>query len=252
MNKIELETLHPALEWLPCPPLFITVSGAHLYGFDSPDSDVDLRGAYVLPLSAVLGLDPPEETVTRSDEWEGREIDLVAHDVKKFVRLLLNKNGYVLEQLYSPLVVHGGAWLEELRTLARGCVTRHVYHHYNGFARGQIERFETESPRRVKTLLYIYRVLLTGIHLLGTGQVEANLVRLNDIFRLAFITDLIDQKQREHAVLVDADLSLHRETIRRLQGRMEEAFRTSSLPENPLNRPALGDFLVRVRLESGL
>ena len=26
-------------------PLFVTVSGAHLYGFPSPDSDVDLRGA---------------------------------------------------------------------------------------------------------------------------------------------------------------------------------------------------------------
>lgn len=251
MNEIELEALRPALEWLPYPPLFITVSGAHLYGFDSPDSDVDLRGAYVLPLPALLGLDPPEETVTLSDEWEGREIDLVAHDVKKFIHLLLNKNGYVLEQLYSPLAVHGGAWLEELRTLARGCLTRHVYHHYNGFARSQIERFETESPRRVKTLLYIYRVLLTGIHLLGTGQVEANLVRLNDIFRLTFIADLIEQKQRERAVLVDADLALHRETIRRLQKRLEEAFRTSSLPENPSNRPALGHFLVRVRLESG-
>ena len=25
-------------------PLFVTISGAHLYGFPSPDSDVDLRG----------------------------------------------------------------------------------------------------------------------------------------------------------------------------------------------------------------
>ncbi len=45
-------------------PLFATVSGAHLYGFASRDSDIDLRGAFVLPLNAVLRLREPEETIT--------------------------------------------------------------------------------------------------------------------------------------------------------------------------------------------
>jgi len=31
----------------PYPLLFATISGAHLYGFPSPDSDFDLRGAEV-------------------------------------------------------------------------------------------------------------------------------------------------------------------------------------------------------------
>ena len=35
-------------------PLFATVSGAHLYGFPSPEGDVDLRGALVLPVREVL------------------------------------------------------------------------------------------------------------------------------------------------------------------------------------------------------
>ena len=46
----------------PC-PLFATVSGAHLYGFPSPDSDVDLRGAFVLPVPALLRLGEPQETI---------------------------------------------------------------------------------------------------------------------------------------------------------------------------------------------
>jgi hypothetical protein len=33
----------------PHPLVFATVSGAHLYGFPSPDSDWDLRGVHVLP-----------------------------------------------------------------------------------------------------------------------------------------------------------------------------------------------------------
>jgi hypothetical protein len=40
-------------------PLFVTVSGAHLYGFPSADSDVDLRGCHQLPLGDILGLDLP-------------------------------------------------------------------------------------------------------------------------------------------------------------------------------------------------
>nr|WP_236029876.1 nucleotidyltransferase domain-containing protein [Actinoplanes lichenicola] len=36
---------------LPYPVVFATVSGAHLYGFASADSDLDLRAAHVLPAS---------------------------------------------------------------------------------------------------------------------------------------------------------------------------------------------------------
>ena len=40
----------------PYPLLFATISGAHLYGFPSPDSDFDLRGVHVLPLEMVVGI----------------------------------------------------------------------------------------------------------------------------------------------------------------------------------------------------
>ena len=39
----------------PYPLLFVTISGAHLYGFPSPDSDYDLRGVHVLPVREVVG-----------------------------------------------------------------------------------------------------------------------------------------------------------------------------------------------------
>jgi uncharacterized protein len=34
--------------------LFVSLSGAHLYGFASRDSDFDLRGAYVLTMNDYL------------------------------------------------------------------------------------------------------------------------------------------------------------------------------------------------------
>jgi hypothetical protein len=56
---------------------------------------------------------------------DGVEMDLVTHDLRKFVRLMLRRNGYVLEQLLSPLVVHTGEAHRELIALAPGVLTRH-------------------------------------------------------------------------------------------------------------------------------
>lgn len=178
----------------PYPLLFATISGAHLYGFPSPDSDFDLRGAHILPLPMVLGLDARDETVEDSRIIEGLEMDIVSHDVKKFFNLLLKKNGYVLEQLCSPLIVQTSPEHAELKEIARGCVTRNHAHHYFGFVETQWKLFSKESPPRVKPLLYVYRVLLTGIWMMRTGEVEANLVTLNESFRLPYIPDLIARK----------------------------------------------------------
>ena len=90
----------------PYPLVFATISGAHLYGFPSADSDFDLRGVHLLPLAQVVGLEPGDETVEKSGVHDGLEVDLVTHDAKKFFGLVLKKNGYVQEQIFSPLVVH--------------------------------------------------------------------------------------------------------------------------------------------------
>ena len=118
------------IEQHPYPLLFATISGAHLYGFPSPDSDVDLRGSHLLPLREVLGLLRADETREISGIHAGIEVDLVSHDAGKYLGLLTKNNGYILEQVFSPLVVMGEEFLAELRPLTRRCITRHHYHHY--------------------------------------------------------------------------------------------------------------------------
>src|SRR5918993_60303 len=129
--------LHTIIAAQPHPLLFVTISGAHLYGFPSPDSDYDLRGVHVLNVADVVGLLPARETVESSGMRDGLEIDLVTHDVKKFMALMLKKNGYVLEQLLSPLVVHTTPAHEELKAISADCITKHHAHHYLGFAETQ-------------------------------------------------------------------------------------------------------------------
>jgi uncharacterized protein len=132
----------------PYPLLFATVSGAHLYGFPSPDSDYDLRGMHILPLAEVIGLDRGPATIESTHVRDGVEIDLVTHDIEKFFGLLLKKNGYVLEHIFSLLVVRAHPAFAELQDIARGCITKNHAHHYFGFARTQWELFDKERPRR--------------------------------------------------------------------------------------------------------
>ena len=242
--------LHKQVSAHPYPLLFATISGAHLYGFPSPDSDFDLRGVHLLPLKQVVGLTVGQETVEKSGIDDGLEIDLVTHDAKKFFGLMLKKNGYVLEQLLSPLIVMTTPEHEELKAIAAGCITKHHAHHYLGFAETQWKLFQKADPPHVKPLLYVFRVLLTGIHLMRSGQIEANLVRLNEDAKLPYIPDMIDRKTSgpEKGKLETADLTFFADEYQRLRSVLQVAFEESRLPEVPTAGAALNDMLVRIRL----
>ena len=234
----------------PYPLLFATISGAHLYGFPSADSDYDLRGVHILPAREVLGLLPKRETIAVEGMREGVELDLVTHDAAKFFSLMLKRNGYVLEQVYSPLVVLSTPAFEELKKIGLRCVTKHHSHHYFGFAKTQWALFTKEEPPRVKPLLYVFRVLLTGIHLMRTGLVEANLLVLNETIRLPYIAELVERKihGKEQGVLTSVEGEQFADEYERLTRELEKAAAESSLPEVPSGREALNDLLVRLRM----
>jgi uncharacterized protein len=231
--------------------VFATVSGAHLYGFPSVDSDVDLRGVHLMPLPDVVGLRSGVETVDRTWTRDGVEVDLVTHDLAKFGRLLLRRNGYVLEQLLSPLVVASSPVHEEMIALAPGCVTRDHAHHYLGFARTQWGLFERSGE--LKPLLYTFRVLCTGIHLMRTGEVVADLTRLS--YGPSYVPELIEAKRAaEHGEPPpDApDRTVIAADVARLTARLEEERNETSLPVRPSAESGLHDLVVRARLSAWL
>ncbi|MFJ5968795.1 DNA polymerase beta superfamily protein [Streptomyces sp. NPDC093060] len=238
--------LTPVIAEQPDPLLFATVSGAHLYGFPSQDSDLDLRGAHLLPTADLVGLREPEETRSRAWVRFGVEMDLVTHDVRKFVRLMLRRNGYVLEQLLSPLVAHTTEEHRELIGLVPGVLTSHHAHHYRGFAVTQWRLFEKTGE--LKPLLYTFRVLLTGVHLMRSGEVQAHLPTLLELVDApGYLTELIAAKaEREHRtadiehVRVEAD-------VERLHAVLDAAQAASALPDAPSAYDALHEFVVRVR-----
>jgi uncharacterized protein len=85
---------------------------------------------------------------------------------------------------------------------------------------------------------------------MGTGEVESNLVRLNETARLPYLPDLIARKTSgpEKSRLNHADLEFHEREYARLVAELEQAREQTHLPEAPTAAPALNDLLVRLRL----
>lgn len=229
--------------------LFATISGAHLYGFPSADSDFDVRGVHLTPLSQLLALQAPPDTHTVMEQVDGLELDLVTHEVRKFFQLLLKRNGYVLEQLLSPLVVVTGEWHKELLALSPGLLTKALHLHYLGFAQNQWKELNRQQPWRVKLLLYTFRTLLTGIHLMRTGETQANLQVLNEEFQFSWIQDLIALKTEanEQVTASGLDAPFLQRQYHLLCKQLAEESERSHLPEQPRGVADLQDLLLRIR-----
>ncbi|MFB7273808.1 DNA polymerase beta superfamily protein [Streptomyces sp. NPDC056244] len=241
--------LTPVLAEEPHPLLFATVSGAHLYGFPSRDSDVDLRGVHLLPVTALIGLDEPAGTRSWTGHRDGVEMDLVTHDLRTFARLMLRRNGYVLEQLLSPLVAHTTDTHRELVALAPGVLTGNHAHHYRGFANTQWRLFEKTGE--LKPLLYTFRALLTGIHLMRSGEIQAHLpTLLGEVTAPGYLPELIAAKaEAEHGPAGGPGRERLRVDVEALGAVLEEARSGTGLPDAPVAYEALHDLVVRVRLE---
>ena len=142
----------------------------------------------------------------------------------------------MLEQLYSPLIVRTTPAHAELKVIARGCVTRACVRHYLGFAANQWALFDKEEPRRVKPLLYVFRVLLSGIHMMRTGEVNANLPSCNAALgnqRLTWIDELIERTDavtREDVCELAAELYAPERISAACIGAEEDRFRDAVAP----------------------
>ncbi len=242
--------LQKEIESHPYPLMFATLCGAHLFGFPSSESDYDLRGVHLLPTRELLGLMPVSETVERCYQRDGLELDLMTHDLRKFCQLLLSHNGDAFEQLYSPLVLFTTDQHQELKQIARDCLSRSLADHYLAAARMRWELLSSEQPPRVRTVLNLFRALLTGLHLMREGEIQAELTALHEPFKLPYLPDLIAVKLSSgpSATVDHAELPRYEADYQRLCERLAWEREHSLLPAEPANREELNAFLIRVRL----
>ena len=159
--------------------LVIYLSGAHAYGFPSPDSDLDLKCVHIAPTAELVGLSPPDDPPDRIEIVDGVELDYGSNELAGVLRGALKGNGNYLERLLGDLVLGGDrALLDEARAVVRPLLSRRSARHYGGFATSQLRAFD-EKPT-AKRALYVLRTAATGRHLLLTGQVVTDVAELTE------------------------------------------------------------------------
>lgn len=226
------------------------VTGSHYYGFPSPDSDIDLKGIHLAPTRSVLGLDAPPETHDVLTMFEDVEHDLTTHEAARALALLVRGNGNVLERILTPLQVVETPDVAPLAELARAALSKRFAGHYRGYFLGMCREHTQRELPRAKTLLYAYRVALTGIHLLRTGEVRGDVVANGREHGFGDLDELVAYK-RDHGEKGALEPGLdakHRARWAALEAALEDALAASPLPDEPPNRAAMSEWLTERRL----
>lgn len=212
----------------------ISLSGAHAYGFPSPDSDLDLKAVHLAPTRSLLGFPRAIPPAERLEVIDGVEIDYSSNELGGVLLGVLKGNGNFIERFLSRFAIASTPACAELAPLIRNALSRRVARHYSGFATQQLAEWRRSGLGSAKKLLYVLRTTLTGTHLLRTGEVETELGRLAPLYELDDAAELIDQKRRGERADLPAALSARwAERVDALFRRLAEAEAESMLPVEP-------------------
>jgi predicted nucleotidyltransferase len=229
--------------------LVVALSGAHAYGFPSPDSDLDLKAIHVAQTRSLLGLTEPIPTSDRAGFVGGIEIDYTSNELAGVLRGLLKGNGNYLERVLGKhLLLADKPLLEELAALMPGTLSKKFARHYQGFAMQQRSEF-VQGPQTAKKVLYVLRTALTGAQLLRSGELRVDLTENLAEYGFEDARELIERKKSGERTLLDAATAEH--WLKRVDGAFEALKRAeeeSGLPEVARNAEQLDRWLVDVRM----
>ena len=157
------------------------VTGSTAYGLATENSDIDIKGIYLLPTKEVLsmGFDPQHTTKDHADP------DWVYHEVGKFMKLVTSGNPTVTELLYlneytkmTPI----GQMLVDNRDAFLS--TKAVTNAYSGYAFSQAKKLNNRTEqgldgydsslknRFAKHTRHCFRLLMQARQLLETGTLD--------------------------------------------------------------------------------
>ncbi len=199
---------------------FYAVTGSHIYGFASVDSDVDVRGFHVADGRRYALLNEPQEQyiINQGNITQGYEeyenIDLVSYELKKFTSLLYKSNFNILELLFcgDTVIDSTNGAIHELRRIISEELPLNVPKTYHGMAKSNYHKFL--NPNRdsfqptAKKYLYVLRGLLAAQYVSEEREIESDIRELakwhGEYYGL--VGELIEIKfDHEHAS-VDYDL----------------------------------------------
>jgi predicted nucleotidyltransferase len=228
--------------------LVVSLSGAHAYGFPSPDSDLDLKAVHVEPTERLLGLLRSPASPSRMEIVDGLEIDYSSNEIHPVLIGVLQGNGNYIERILGPIQLRAAPDLEPLRALCAASLSRRIFRHYLGFATSQLHAWEAGGRASAKKLLYVLRTTLTGAHALETGEIITDVSALLDERGLGAARELIEAKRAaEKATLAPEAAERWAAEVKRAFAALEAAHARSILPEEPRNAGEMNAWLLALR-----
>jgi predicted nucleotidyltransferase len=228
--------------------LVIALSGAHAYGFPSPDSDLDLKAIHIDPTAKLLGLSPGEAHVDRMETIAGVEIDYTSNELKPALAGVLQGNGNYIERVLGGLLPCRSPELDALRPLVERALSKRIFRHYLGFATSQRLAFQKDHPGSAKKLLYVLRTALTGAHALLTGRVTTDLRELIDEHGFPEARELIEAKRAGEGKRLSEEMATRfGKDANRAFDVLVSAHERSTLPDEPRNGAEIEAWLIEER-----
>ena len=162
----------------PLTTVLLTHAGSHAFGLDTPESDHDFSGVFLLPLEEVFSVGGihGRETVRR-EAAKGHPADLTLHEVGKFCRLAAAGNPTVLETLYAKRVytTRAGELMVDGRGVFLSKRSLKPYFGYYESQRSRLERGQSLHTRggewNPKFACHMIRLLIAAEHLALYGTV---------------------------------------------------------------------------------
>jgi hypothetical protein len=150
----------------------------------------------------------------------------------------------MFERVLIPNVMQQSPLLDELRPIARRALSRRVHQSYRAAAEAQLRLLSHEPT--AKKLLNVLRPLLTGAHLLATGELELDVTRLMPWRNGEGVAPSVERKPGV-AAIVDA----WRPRVDALFDALDAAREGSALPDEPPNEVEVREWLMGVRQARG-
>lgn len=140
--------------------LLAAESGSRAWGFESPDSDYDVRFIYARKLEDYVCLKPKRDVI----EWQLDDVfDVSGWDIQKTLRLLYDSNPVIHEWCNSPIVYRDSASADALRELAAKCfMPKKALYHYVSMARTNYSKYLNNEEVRLKKYFYGLRPILAA------------------------------------------------------------------------------------------
>lgn len=146
--------------------LYACEAGSRAWGFDSLDSDYDIRFVYISLLDRYLTLDKQRDVI----EVQGPVFDLVGWDIRKALYLFRKTNPNFIEWLYSPIVYRNIDHRDiNLRQTLIGYLRQRIFgkkaimSHYLGMAERNWKEYLQGESVWTKKYLYVIRPILACI-----------------------------------------------------------------------------------------